>query len=152
MSAFHALHLAIDLARTRRDAALQQLHQARQAHAHAQGQLAQLHAYERDTQQRLVRPQAQIANAGVLEHYDQFIARLESTLVLQGDVVARAAERVRAAQDTLAQAEARLKGLQRLLELRLSERARALARREQKQTDEFAAQAHARQLHPLEAL
>lgn len=152
MTAFRALHLAIDLARNRRDAALQRLHQARQAHAHAQMQLDQLHAYERDTQQRLVRPQAQIANAGVLEHYDQFIARLESTLVLQADVVARAAERVRTAQDELAQAEARLKGLERLLELRLAERARAQARREQKQTDEYAAQVHARQWQLLEVL
>lgn len=151
MQAFHAIELAIDLARSRRDAALQALQQVQRGVAQARVQMQQLQQYARETQGRLVRPQGQIEAPPLLTHYDQFMDRLESTLRMQDGVLVEWDRRLAQARTLLEQAETRLAGLKRVLEARQHAQALKAQRREQKQMDEWATQLALRSAHSQEA-
>lgn len=130
--------VAVELATRKRDEAGQALAQVLRRHDHALQQLDQLSSYAADTQGRWSVSAQTHTSPQIVGHYYQFMARLDQTIELQQGVIDEAHRQCLAARKVLMEAEVYLAGLQRLLEKRRQEYARLAARREQKQTDEFA--------------
>ena len=138
MSALHALIVALDLARRRRDDAVKQLHYAQRTEQAAQDQLQQLEGYAHELDDRWgVRKDATI-KPEVMYHHNQFMGRLNHAMGLQTGVITDRKTQVQQAQQVLMAAEVRVASLQKLIERKQSEAAKALAKQEQKQTDERA--------------
>ena len=86
----------------------------------------------------------------IVGHYYQFIERLEQTIGLQQGVIADLDRQFQLARQVLIEAEVRVAGLNRLLAKRRSVLALAETRREQKSSDERAAQQLRRSVTELE--
>ena len=84
------------------------------------------------------------ATPQIVGHYYQFMERLDQTIEMQQGALAEVQRQREAARQVLLQAEIRMAGLHRVLERRRTELARAQERREQRQSDELAAQMHRR--------
>ena len=138
MTGTGGLTVAVELATRKRDEAGQALAQVLRRHDHALQQLDQLSSYAADTQGRWSVSAQTHTSPQIVGHYYQFMARLDQTIALQQGVIDEAHRQCLAARKVLMEAEVYLAGLQRLLEKRRQEHARLAARREQKQTDEFA--------------
>ncbi|MCB2004660.1 MAG: flagellar export protein FliJ [Burkholderiaceae bacterium] len=138
MTGTGGLTVAVELATRKRDEAGQALAQVLRRHDHALQQLDQLSSYAADTQGRWSVSAQTHTSPQIVGHYYQFMARLDQTIALQQGVIDEAHRQCLAARKVLMEAEVYLAGLQRLLEKRRQEYARLAARREQKQTDEFA--------------
>jgi len=135
------LWVAVELAQRQRDEAGQALAQVLRRHDNARLQMEQLESYAADTQARWsVGGQTQ-TSPQIVGHYYQFMARLEQTITLQQGVIDDVQGHCQAARQSLRDAELHMAGLSRLLEKRQRELARAAARQEQRQSDEFAARA-----------
>ena len=87
----------------------------------------------------------------IVSHYYQFIERLDQTIGMQQGVIADLDRQYHLAKQVLVDAELRVAGLNRLLEKRRSALALAAARRDQKSSDELAAQQLRRNATELEA-
>lgn len=144
MSVLKSLALAIEVATRARDQADQAWQQARRAVAHAQGQLDQLAGYAADTEARWATAAAVTVSAELMQHHQHFMHRLRHAISLQSGVMGDLERQVETARLQRVQLEVRLKALQQLLEKKLAERTRQAARREQKQMDELAVLAYAR--------
>jgi len=146
MSAMNGLQVAVDLALGQRDAAAQLLAQARQAWMAAQLQLDQLESYAQETTARW---SAQLARSTpeLMRHHYQFMQRLSHAIGLQTGIVAEHARAVSGGATALREAECRLESLRQVHAARERELQLALARREQKQTDEQAALQYRRLVH-----
>ncbi len=142
MTAHSGLVLAVELATRRRDEAGQALARVLRKRDHAQLQIDQLQSYAADTQARWSVAAQTSATPQIVGHYYQFMARLEQTVVLQQGVIADVERQGQLARRFLLDAEVRVAGLARLLEKRRVEVDRIGAKREQKQSDEFAARQH----------
>ncbi len=138
MTGMGGLTVALELATRKRDEAGQALAQLLRRHDHALQQLDQLSSYAADTQGRWSVSAQTRTSPQIVGHYYQFMDRLDQTIVLQQGVIDDAHRQCQAARKVLMEAEVYLAGLKRLLEKRRQEHARLAARREQKQTDEFA--------------
>lgn len=139
-SALGALAVAVDVALRKRDEARRLLQDARSAQEGALEQMAQLQGYANDTQNRWgMRAHAQVAPEVMYHHY-QFMDRLQHAIGLQTTVMNDHGGRVEAAQQALLAAELRLASLKKLMDKRRAEWDQMQQRREQKQTDERAAQ------------
>ena len=138
MTGTGGLTVAVELATRKRDEAGQALAHMLRRHDHALQQLDQLSSYAADTQGRWSVSAQTSTSPQIVGHYYQFMARLDQTIVLQQGVIDDAQRQCQAARKLLMEAEVYLAGLKRLLEKRRQEHARLAARREQKQTDEFA--------------
>lgn len=138
MTGAGGLSVAVELAGRKRDEAGQALAQLLRRHEHAVQQLEQLESYAADTQGRWSVSSQSTTSPQIVTHYYQFMARLDQTIVLQQAVIADAQRQCQAARLVLLDADVYLAALRRLLERRRLEQARLAARREQKQTDEFA--------------
>lgn len=148
-SALRGLMVAVDAAERQRDEARRLLQNTRSAQMAAQGQLDQLQAYANETEGRWgMRANAMMAPEVMFHHY-QFMDRLGHAMGLQTTVVQQHSYRVEQAQQVLLQAELRLSSLQKLVAKRRQEIELAQMRREQKQTDERAAQQYFQQRKPL---
>lgn len=139
MTALNGLIVVIDVAQRKRDDAGLVLVQVQRHHASAQQQMDQLQGYAVDTESRWSAPAQVHATPQIMAHYYQFMARLQQTIELQQGVIADLQRQCQMAKQFLLEAEIRVAGLTRLLEKRRSVLARALARGEQKESDEFAA-------------
>ncbi|MBX9961181.1 MAG: flagellar export protein FliJ [Burkholderiaceae bacterium] len=144
MSALTSLTLAIEVAERARDQADQAWQQARRGLQFARGQLEQLESYAADTEARWGTAAAVTVSAELMRHHQHFMQRLRHAMGLQTGVVNDLERQAETARVQRVQQEVRLKALQQLLEKKLAERARLQARREQKQMDEMAILAHAR--------
>ena len=138
MTGTGGLTVAVELATRKRDEAGQALAQVLRRHDHALQQLDQLSSYAADTQGRWSVSAQTHTSPQIVGHYYQFMARLDPTIALQQGVIDEAHRQCQAARKVLMDAEVVLAGLKHLLEKRRQEHARLAARREQKQTDEFA--------------
>ena len=148
-SALRGLMVAVEAAERQRDEARRGLQNARNAQMAAQGQLDQLQAYANETEGRWgMRANATVAPEVMFHHY-QFMERLNHAMGLQTTVVQQHNYRVEQAQQLLLQSELRLTSLQKLVDKRRQEIELAQMRREQKQTDERAAQQYFQQRKPL---
>lgn len=124
-----------------RDAALVDHQRAVAANQAAMAQATQLHDYRRDYEQRWT---AQFTSQGQMElvHcYQSFNQRLTLAVDQQALSAAVAAEQLARALARLQEAEMRCASVRKLIERRTLEQRLATDRREQKQTDEFAARA-----------
>lgn len=144
MSALKSVALAMDVARRRRDQAEQVQLQAQRAVQFAQGQLHQLESYAADSQARWATAAGLSVTPGLLQHHYQFMARLQQAIGLQASVIADLQRQFEATRQHRLAAEVRLAGLNQVMKNKLSARALLLARREQKQMDEFATLKYAR--------
>lgn len=146
MSTLRALALAIELATERRDEAGRQLMQLQRTYLQAQHQMDQLRNYAEDSEARWLGSAQVSTSTGILQHHYQFMDRLRHAIGLQDGVLADQWQQIEAARRLVQEAEVRLAVLQKTMERKLRERSALMARREQKQMDEFAAMQHVRSM------
>lgn len=144
MSALKSVVLAIGVATRQRDLAGKQLVQAQRTCQFAQGQLDQLESYAADSESRWM-ASAQISmSPELLQHHYQFMDRLRHAIGLQYGVMGDLERQRDAVKKVALDAEFRLAGLQRVMHKIQADLAKVMAKREQKQMDEFAAMQFAR--------
>jgi len=144
MSALKSVALAIVVATRQRDEVGKQLVQAQRACQFAQGQLDQLESYAADSESRWM-ASAQIAmSPELLQHHYQFMVRLRHAIGLQDGVMGDLKHQLDVAKKLTLDAEFRLAGLQQVMKRKRADLAIVMARREQKQMDEFTAMQFAR--------
>jgi flagellar FliJ protein len=144
MSALKSVALAIEVATQKRDQAGKYLVQAQRAYLFAQNQLDQLESYAADSEARWTASARISVTPELLQHQYQFMGRLRHAISLQMSVVADLDFQLEAAKKRTLDAEFRLAGLQKVMKKKQADIAVKLARREQKQMDEFAALQFAR--------
>lgn len=144
MSTLNGLQVALDLATRRRDDAGQALAQVLRRFEHAQMQMNQLRSYAADTAARWSVAAQPSATPEIVGHGYQFMERLDQTIEMQQGAIAEVQRQCEAARQVLLEAEIRMAGLNRLLDKRRAELARVQQQREQRQSDELAAQMHRR--------
>ena len=144
MSQLRSIELAIELATRQRDDLAKAAAGEAKTLQFAQGQLSQLEGYAAETDARWVHTGNEGRSAELLRHHYQFMERLQHAIGLQSGVIAQTGQQVEAARKLVLQAEYRLAGLNQVLKTRQSQVMQVQQRREQRQTDEFAAILHAR--------
>lgn len=144
MSQLRSFVLAIELATRQRDELARALVRAEKTLQFAQNQMHQLEGYATETDARWLRPTPDGRTTELLRHHYQFMGRLQQAIGLQSGVMSNTGQQVEKAKQLLMQAECRLAALNQILKTRQTELLRLEARREQRQTDEFAAMQHAR--------
>lgn len=135
----NALHVAIDAAQRKRDAARQALVDRQKALSAAQAQMDQLVNYQQEMQLRWGATEGGEFKPEVMFHHDQFMQRLQHATTVQQRVIHEQGIRLEAAQKALLAAELRLSSLNKVVQVRERDIALAQMRRDQKQTDERAA-------------
>ena len=124
-----------------RDTALaSHLRAAAASHA-ATAQAEQLHTYRSEYEQRWRSQFAQSGQSEVVRCYQSFMERLTHAVEHQARVQMHASQQVEHAHGALCEAELRCAAVRKLIERRTLEQRLATDRREQKQSDEFAARA-----------
>jgi flagellar protein FliJ len=144
MSALKSVVLAIGVATRKRDLAGKQLVQAQRACQFAQDQLDQLESYAADSESRWMASAQISVSPELLQHHYQFMDRLRHAIGLQNGVMDDLTRQFNDVKKMTLEAEFRLAGLQRVMKRKQADMADAMTRREQKQTDEFAAMQFAR--------
>lgn len=139
MSAVSSVLLAIDVATRKRDQAMQDLMQAQNKLAYAQGQMEQLQTYGVETEARWLSVAQTSTTPELMRHHYQFMDRLTHAIGLQQDVLANTLDKTNDAKKLVLEAEFRLTSLKQVLKKKQANLAVCQNRREQKQTDEFAA-------------
>jgi flagellar FliJ protein len=146
MSKFHAIELAITVASRRRDALAKEYAQAIRNLDFGKDQLAQLEGYAEDTDARWIGSHLSALSGELVRHHYQFVERLQQAVQMQNNAIGTLEGQREAARQALLQAEFRLAGLQQVLDRRQAAVQLAHDRREQRATDEFAAQRHAHRI------
>jgi flagellar FliJ protein len=138
----------IALAQRETDAAAQALGHAIARHAEARAQLDMLNRYRDEYLDTLDASAQQGVSIASLNNRRAFIDRLEAVIGQQRSAVEQAEAAVGRCQKAWQQRHARLKSFDTLAAREADAHARQHARQEQRQTDEFAAQAHRRNPQP----
>ena len=144
MQYLRGLALALDLAAQQRLLAGKGLAQAQHAYGYSKNQLQQLQAYLGDSQARSVHTGQTVAGGGLLQGRYQFMDRLCLAIGLQEGVLQDVQQKLDAAKKVAVAAQFRRASLERVMQRRLDVQARAAARQEQKQSDDFSSQRYAR--------
>lgn len=144
MSALKSVLLAIEHASLRRDDLAKALALVERSLGFAREQMAQLKGYSADTDARWTGSAARGLSLELVRHQYQFMDRLQQAIGLQSDVLANTARQLELAKTNLLQAEIRLSGLNQILKARQAAVLSHQRRREQRQTDEFAAMQYTR--------
>ncbi len=139
MSELKSVLLAIEHATLKRDELLKAAARVERNLVFAQDQLAQLSAYAGDTDRRWLSSTSKSVSVELVHHQYQFMERLHNAITLQTDVIAGVVGQLQLAKGRVTQAEFRLAGLNQILKTRQAELLQRQRRREQRQTDEFAA-------------
>jgi flagellar FliJ protein len=129
-----------------RDDALAAMQRANEAHVAAQAQADQLVSYRSEYEARFRDQFSRQSSIEILQCYQGFSARLGQAIDQQQQVAGHAALRLEQSRETLRGQEMRVASVRKLLERRVQELRLAADRRDQKQTDEFAARAAWNQL------
>jgi flagellar FliJ protein len=124
-----------------RDSAKALLQQASDHARAAQSQAEQLVAYRGEYEARAREQFSQNSSVSILQCYQGFSSRLSQAIDQQQQIALHAERKVEQAREGLVQQEMRVASVRKLLERRLTEQRLAADRRDQKQTDEFAARA-----------
>lgn len=124
-----------------RDTAIALVQQANDAFAAAQSQAEQLVLYRKEYEGRFREQFSKNSSVSILQCYQGFSSRLSQAIDQQQQIAAHAERKVELARDELRDQELRVASVRKLLERRLTEQRIAADRRDQKQTDEFAARA-----------
>ena len=152
MSALKSILLAIDVATRQRDEVGKLLAQIQRNWRGAQDQIEQLESYATDTESKWAVSSLERATPEVMQHYYQFMQRLQQAIGMQRQVVGGLEKEFAAAKKLLLGADIRLASLNQLLQKRQSGIQRLQAGRDQKQLDEFAAMQHRRLRASLDTL
>lgn len=144
MNNLGGIRLAIELATKQRDACQKKLAILERSVSAAEAQMAQLGSYASDKDAGWIQAKPGAFSGELIRHHYQFVGRLQQAIGMQSEVLAHSIAQVASARKSLADAEARLEGLNRILSRRVSAIAILAGRRDQKQTDDFAAQRYAR--------
>lgn len=139
MSLLKSLALAIELATGKRDQAVRVLAQLNRSHAFAQDQMTQLQVYAAETDTKWTTAAQVSATPELMRHHYQFMGRLYQAIELQKDAIQNSNLKVSAAKQQLLEVDVRLASLKLVLDKKQMELLQLQSRREQKQTDEFAA-------------
>jgi flagellar FliJ protein len=139
MSALKSISVAIELAKVKRDGLISQLSRCKRLHANALGQMDQLASYAEETHDKWIRSSQVGVSPDIMRHHTQFMARLQEAMALQQSVITKNASDVQRAHQTFLASELRLASLEHMEKKMLSTRNLIHQRKEQKQTDEFAA-------------
>jgi flagellar FliJ protein len=137
-----SLATMLELAARQRDIERAALMQAEGASNRALAQLDQLAAYQAEYRTRTPGLAGLAAPIELLRCHQGFMGRLDQALLQQREAVQAADTELRRRRLHLQQAELRVASVQKLIERRQAEHARAEARREQRQTDESAMLRH----------
>ncbi len=140
MAPLKGLALALDLADRQRLLAGKALAQSQRAYSFSQSQLQQLQSYLGDSQSRSVRTGQTLVGGAVLQGHHQFMGRLRLAIGLQEGVLNDMQQQLAGAKKASMAAEFRKASLERVLRRRADVQARAVARQEQKQSDDFSSQ------------
>lgn len=124
-----------------RDTAVALLQQANDSFAAAQSQADQLVAYRGEYEARFREQFKSNNSVSILQCYQGFSSRLTQAIEQQQQIAAHAQRKLEQAREGLRDQEMRVASVRKLLERRLTEQRIAADRRDQKQTDEFAARA-----------
>ena len=124
-----------------RDDALAGMQRANEAHLAAQSQADQLVAYRGEYEARFREQFSRKSTIDILQCYQGFNTRLGQAIDQQQKIAAHAALRLEQSREGLRDQELRVASVRKLLERRLHELRQVAERRDQKQTDEFAARA-----------
>lgn len=124
-----------------RDTAVALLQKASEHFAAAQSQADQLVAYRGEYEARAREQFSKNSSVSILQCYQGFSSRLTQAIEQQQQIAAHAERKVEQAREDLRDQEMRVASVRKLLERRLTEQRLAADRRDQKQTDEFAARA-----------
>jgi flagellar FliJ protein len=122
-----------------RDEALVHSQHRNTAQRAAQAQSEQLLDYRRDYEQRWGEHFSRQSKVELLHCYQGFIQRLSQAIEQQARAASHAAEQAAAALAALRESEMRVASVRKLIERRVGEQQRSEDKRDQKQTDEFAA-------------
>ncbi len=144
MSALKSVLLAIEHATLRRDDLAKAVARVERSQSFARDQMAQLKGYAADTDARWTGSGARGLSLELVRHQYQFMDRLQQAIELQSGVLANTARQLELAKANLLQAEIRLSGLNQILKARQAAVLSQQRRREQRQTDEFAAMQYTR--------
>ena len=139
MSGLKSVLLAIEHASLRRDELAKAVARVERSQNFARDQMAQLKGYAADTDARWTGSGARGLSLELVRHQYQFMDRLQQAIELQSGVLANTARQLELAKANLMQAEIRLSGLNQILKSRQIAMLGQQRRREQRQTDEFAA-------------
>lgn len=139
MSGLKSVLLAIEHASLRRDELAKTVARVERSQNFARDQMAQLKGYAADTDARWTGSGARGVSLELVRHQYQFMDRLQQAIELQSGVLANTARQLELAKANLLQAEIRLSGLNQILKSRQTAMLSQQRRREQRQTDEFAA-------------
>ena len=132
-----------------RDEALAGMQSANEAHLAAQSQADQLLAYRAEYEGRFREQFSRKSSIDILQCYQGFSARLGQAIDQQQKIADHAALRLEQSREGLRDQEMRVASVRKLLERRVHELRQMAERRDQKQTDEFAARAAWSQRRPL---
>ena len=124
-----------------RDEALSHSERLAAAQRTAQAQSEQLLAYRRDYEQRWGAQFSREGQIELLRCYQGFVERLSQAIRQQSHAAAHAQTQAENAATALRQHEIRVASVRKLIERRVQQAQHGAQRREQKQTDEFAARA-----------
>jgi flagellar FliJ protein len=141
MPELQPLALLLERSERLRDAAIAEHRRMRTASEAAQAQTENLLAYRRDYEQRW---RAQFCREGKIElvrHYQSFMERLTQAIDQQTRITEQAMQQVEGALAAVREQELRCASVRKLIERRLDEQRVHADRRDQNQTDEFAARA-----------
>jgi len=144
MSELKSVLLAIEHATLRRDELAKAVARVERSLGFAHDQMAQLQGYAADTDGRWIGSAARALSLELVRHHYQFMDRLQQAIGLQSGVVAGTVRQLEQAKLSLLQAEFRLSGLTQILKVRQAGLQRNERRREQRQTDEYAALLYSR--------
>lgn len=144
MSGLKSVLLAIDVATRKRDQVGKYLVQVQRALLFAQDQKDQLESYAADAETKWTTVAQVSATPELMRHHYQFMARLYHAIGLQNNVLNDHKQLAEATKKQVLDAEFRLAGLKQVLKNKQADLLLLQARREQRLTDEFAAQQHGR--------
>ena len=139
MTELQPLMILLGQAESERDEAIAQSQRQDAAQRAAQAQADQLLMYRGDYEARWSDHFSRQAKIELLHCYQGFIQRLTLAIEQQNRVATHAASQAALALVALNEAEMRVASVRKLIERRVGERQLREERREQKQTDEFAA-------------
>ena len=139
MSELKSVLLAIEHASLQRDKLASASARVERSLGFARDQMAQLKNYAADIDVRWMASTSKSLSVELVRHQYQFTERLQQAITLQTSVIANVEAQLQQAKAHVTQAEIRLAGLNQILKTRKAGLLQIQNRREQRQTDEFAA-------------
>lgn len=144
MSELRSVQLAIELATRDRDELAKTVARVERSLTFVHEQMAQLEGYAAETDARWIGSAERNVSPELMRHHYQFMDRLQQAIGMQSSAIVSTGRQLEQAKANLLRAEFRLSGLNQVLKNRQAVLQRKERRREQRQTDEFAAMQHAR--------